>query len=83
MSKPTDWVRFTKRTCDPKLAWIERKLRERGVESRRHGESWHAPILEVQEKDLDAACAFLEEPFDESGVLVDDVEDDDPVFDEG
>lgn len=68
----TKWVRFTKRTDDPKLKWLETTLARAGIQSRRNGESWHAPILEVQEKDLDAAWKIL--------TPIDDVPDDDPKF---
>lgn len=66
------WKQFTKRTNDPKLAWLEQELAKEGIESRRHGESWHAPILQVRESDLDAAWGILT-PFD-------DIPDDDPMF---
>lgn len=66
------WVLFTKRTNDPKLKWIEEELAKLGIESRRNGESWHAPILEVQLKDLPAAERML--------APIDDIPDDDPRF---
>lgn len=66
------WVRFTKRTDDPKLAWLERRLRAAGIPSRRNGYSFHAPILEVPKDKLDAAWEILRP--------VDDVDDDDPMF---
>ena len=69
---PNKWVQFTKRTNDPKLGWLEAKLKEKGIESRRHGESWHAPILQVRLKDLEAAWAILD-PFD-------NIRDDAPTF---
>ena len=79
----TDWKTFTKRTNDPKLAWIERALTARGIPSRRHGFSWHAPILEVPAEYLATAQDFLAQPFDGDGnQTVDDVADDDPTFDE-
>lgn len=64
------WVRFTKRTNDPKLAWLERRLDEKGIKHRRNGRSFHAPILEVHESQHDAAWEILRP--------VDDIEDDDP-----
>jgi hypothetical protein len=67
-----NWVRFTKRTDGLKLIWLEKRLQDRGIPSRRNGESFHAPILEVQGKDLDAAWTIL--------TPVDDIEDDDPRF---
>ncbi len=53
------WVTLTKRTNDPKLAWIERELAAKGIKSRRNGESWHAPILEVRKADEEAAWKIL------------------------
>ncbi len=66
------WVRFTKRTDDPKLKWLEITLARAGIQSKRNGFSWHAPILEIQEKDLAAAWKILRP--------IDDVPDDDPKF---
>ncbi len=79
------WVMFTKRTDDPKLAWIERTLTNRGIPSRRNGFSWHAPILEVPEQHIEAANALLTEPVDgaSNNQTIDDVPDDDPTFGEG
>lgn len=77
------WTLFTKRTDDPKLGYIEWKLDERGIPHRRNGSSFHAPILEVPAEHLDAAWALLNQPFDESGKTLDDIDDDDPVFGEG
>ena len=65
-------VLFTKRTNDPKLAWLERRLTSRGIESKRDGYSFHAPILKVKEEDLDEAWRILE--------VYDDVPDDDQMF---
>lgn len=42
-----DWAALTRRTNDPKLAWIEQRLTERGISFQRRGDSFHAPILEV------------------------------------
>ncbi len=64
------WALFTKRTDDPKLAWLERKLTEAGIKHRRNGSSFHAPILEVEESKLDDAWAIL--------TPVDNIPDDDP-----
>jgi hypothetical protein len=69
-----NWVQFTKRTEDPKLAWLERQLTAAGIEHRRHGRSFHAPILQVREDQLDAAWEILDP--------VDDIEDDDPRWTE-
>lgn len=68
------WVQFTKRTDDPKLAWLERQLAAAGIESRRNGWSFHAPILEVSELHLEKAWEILG-PFDS-------IPDDDPIFQE-
>jgi len=53
------WVQFTKRTEDPKLAWLECKLALRGIPSKRAGFSFHAPILEVPEEYEKAAQKIL------------------------
>lgn len=67
---PEEWVMFTKRTNDPKLKWLEDTLARNGIKSRRNGESFHAPILEVRQKNLAAAWKIL--------TPIDDVADDDP-----
>lgn len=67
------WATFTRRTDDPKLAWLEERLAERGIPSRRRGRSFHAPVLEVPEEHLDAAWALLTPE-------VDELPDDDPAF---
>ena len=64
------WVQLTKRTNDPKLQCLQFKLRDAGIESRRNGESWHAPILQVMDKDLDRAWEILNP--------IDEISDDDP-----
>lgn len=66
----TTFVLFTKRTEDPKLAWLERQLDAAGIPHKRDGYSWHAPILKVHEDQLDAAWEIL--------TPVDDIPDDDP-----
>jgi hypothetical protein len=66
----TDWETFTRRTDDPKLAWLERQLTAAGIEHKREGKSFHAPILKVRTHELNAAWDILEP--------VDDVPDDDP-----
>ena len=71
----TTWVTLTRRTNDPKLAWLERRLTLAGIDSRRQGESFHAPILQVPEADEDLAWDILDP--------VDGVADDDPRFTEG
>lgn len=77
------FVRFTKRTEDPKLAYIERRLTEAGIAHRRNGFSFHAPILEVDETKQDAAWAILDERVDMGDGAtkrLDDIEDDDILF---
>jgi hypothetical protein len=70
MEKVTDWVQFTKRTNEPKLLWLERQLKGRGIRYQRNGDSFHAPILEVPKHLLDDAWKML--------TPVDRVADDDP-----
>jgi len=80
---PGKWVTLCKRTGDPKLGWIERTLAARGVPSRRNGESFHAPILEVPVEHEQAGWDLLAEPFDgKDGSTVDDMDDDHPTFEE-
>lgn len=74
MKTKIKWVLFTKRTEDPKLAWLERRLDEAGIPHKRDGYSWHAPIMRVPEEFEDAAWEIL--------TPVDDIEDDDPQFQE-
>lgn len=66
----TTFTTFTRRTDDPKLRWLELKLKEAGIRHRRRGESWHAPILEVEAAKEDEAWGILDP--------VDDIPDDDP-----
>lgn len=70
--KKQPWVMFTKRTDDPKLAWLERQLDAASIPHRRNGHSFHAPILEVRLDDLERAWEIL--------TPVDDIDDDDPRF---
>lgn len=72
MPADVEWVRFTKRTEDPKLACLERQLRHAGIPCRRNGASWHAPILEVPEERLEDAWKILRP--------VDEIDDDDEMF---
>jgi hypothetical protein len=74
-----DWVQFTKRTENPKLRWIEGQLDLMGIPSRRHGRSFHAPILEVPRRLLDKAWSILERPNERYG-NVDEVPDDHRMF---
>jgi hypothetical protein len=66
--KPGDdgaWARFTRRTDEPKLSWIEMRLDQEGIEHRRNGHSFHAPILEVQADRIADAWAIIEAPIGE------------------
>ena len=67
-----EWVLFTKRTEEPKLAWLESQLDAAQIPHRRNGDSFHAPIVEVPSGKLDAAWAILDP--------VDNMDDDDPMF---
>lgn len=72
----TDWAMFTKRTDDPKLAWVERQLDVLNIPHRRKGESFHAPILEVPASELDRAESILSARV--GRYSVDDIRDDHP-----
>ena len=76
------WTMICKRTEDPKLAFFERLLKERGIPSRRNGASFHAPILEVPDDHHAAAWDILSEDVFGDGQRFDDIEDDAPVFSE-
>lgn len=84
---PIEWVTFTRRTEDPKLAYIEHRLTLLGIPHRRNWASWHAPILEVPQAQSEAAWALLDEQVD-TGVIdkklqrLDDVPDGHWLFDE-
>lgn len=67
-----EWTLLCKRTEDPKLAHIEWLLEDAGIDTRRHGQSFHAPILEVRRAQLDAAWDLLGP--------IDEVADDDPAY---
>ena len=71
-SQDENWEILCKRTNDPKLSWLERKLDEAGISHRRNGHSWHAPILEVLKTQIDQAWKILPP--------VDDIPDDDEMF---
>lgn len=77
------WEVLCKRTNDPKLAWLEAQLQTMGIPSRRNGESWHAPILEVPAEHLDRAWKFLGSKLGRMRRTVDDIPDDDPMFTKG
>jgi len=66
------WETFCKRTNDPKLSYVEALLDRAGIPHRRNGESFHAPILEVDSQRLDDAWEILNP--------IDDIPDDDPMF---
>jgi len=68
-----NWTQFTKRTENPKLAWLVRQLDAAGIPNRINGASFHAPILEVPAENLDAAWDILD-------AVGDDTPDDDPQF---
>lgn len=72
------YVMFTKRTEDPKLAYIEHRLTEAGIPHRRNGHSFHAPILEVSKDREDDAWAILRER--RGRYKLDDIRDDHPSF---
>jgi hypothetical protein len=69
------WVTFCKRTEDPKLAYIEYMLENEGITCRRNGSSFHAPILQVYDRDEEKAWDIL--------ATIDDIADDDPLFADG
>ena len=54
-----NWIQLTKRTNDPKLTWLRSELAELGIMTRIKGESFHAPIMQVQEWNLEAAYDVL------------------------
>jgi hypothetical protein len=78
------WETFTRRTNDPKLAYIEHLLTLNSIPHRRNGESWHAPILEVPTGEfLNRAWELLSLPLSPVDARpLDDVPDDDPFFQE-
>jgi hypothetical protein len=69
------WAVFTRRTNQPKLNWLMLRLREFEIPHREHGHSFHAPVLWVRKGDIERAWAILNP--------VDDVPDDDPMFEGG
>lgn len=74
------WYMLCKRTNDPKLAWVEAHLQDMGIQTRRSGHSFHAPILEVPVEHADAAEAFLASGWKRTRFTVDDIRDDHPDF---
>lgn len=76
----TDFIQFTKRTNEPKLTHLESLLTERFIEHRRNGESFHAPILEVEALKAEQALEILDADIFGDGRAYDDIPDDDDVF---
>lgn len=75
------WKILCKRTEDPKLAWIQTRLAELGIPSRRNGSSWHAShVLEVPSDQAQAAWDFLGSQWKHTRFTVDDIRDDHPDF---
>jgi hypothetical protein len=75
------YVTLCKRTGDPKLTAIEVLLDNLRIAHRRNGESWHAPILEVQERDIEKAWGLLSKRDKRWGSKhLDDVRDDAPCW---
>lgn len=79
-----NWVSFCRRTCDPKLSFIEAWLDSLVIPHRRRGYSAHGPILEVPDLEYERAYdeILLAESDSWEGIF-DDVPDDDPLFEEG
>lgn len=71
-TEPEAWERFTKRTGGHKLVWLEKQLEKAGIACRQNGNSFHAPILEVDATRIDDAWEIL--------TPVDDIDDDDERF---
>lgn len=82
MESPTNqsiaFAQFTKRTNYPKLGYIIYRLKEQGIACRLNGESWHAPILEVDAAKLGEAWQVLGEKH--GRYSLDDLRDDNPKF---
>ena len=66
------YAQFTRRTNDPKLLHLQKLLNLAGIVNRRNGETWHAPILEVDSTKLDQAWSILDP--------IDDIPDNDSQF---
>lgn len=67
-----EWTVLTRRTQHPKLTWIMQALDRSEVAHRLNGESFHAPILEVDKAEFDLAWKIL--------APVDSMSDDDSLF---
>jgi hypothetical protein len=81
-----NWTTFTRRTNDPKLSYIERRLDLMGVPHRRGTcSSWQAPILEVPSHREQECWDMLSSKMSVDGKLqvLDDIRDDHPMFKEG
>lgn len=70
-----EWTTLLRRTNDPKLSWLEGLFAENGIPTRRNGESFHAPIMEVPQEHEETAWALLTPELDE-------MPDDSPKFKE-
>lgn len=68
----SDYVLFTKRTNNPKLAWLITQCKQQGIRIKRERKSFHAPVTLVHKEDEDRAWKILSP--------LDDVPDDDPMF---
>jgi hypothetical protein len=83
---PAPMVTFTRRTNNPKLAWLHDLLIRHGIPCKIEGESFHAPILRVSELFEDYAWALLTAPAKDYGIRtkngtnLDDVRDEHPFF---
>jgi hypothetical protein len=73
------WTQFTKRTNYPKLGYIIKRLKDKRIACRFNGESWHAPILDVDDSKFKEALAILGERHYNKFTL-DDARDDHPKF---
>lgn len=73
-----DFKLLTQLTKDPKLSYLEWRLDCIGIKHRRNGESFHAPILEVEARNIEAALSLLDEKH--GNVTIGEIEDDDPMF---
>jgi hypothetical protein len=77
-NQPIKYAMLCKRTNYPKLGYVIHKLKEQGIACRLFGESWHAPILEVDRSKLGEAWQVLGEKH--GRYALDDVRDDHPKF---
>ena len=71
--KTVNWTQLTRRTNPNKLTWLVRALERVGIPCRLNGETFHAPVLEVDKSQFDRAWEVLGP--------VDELADDDPMFD--